>query len=87
MVKAFNTCGYEVMADPVFATGPACMPVCGDDAEARQVAAGLAGDIGFSPIDCGPLRHARYLEPMAMVWITRALLLGAGRRWAFAVVQ
>jgi predicted dinucleotide-binding enzyme len=86
VVKAFNTCGYEVMADPSFAQGNACMPVCGDDAEARRLAMALARAIGFDPLDCGPLRHARYVEPMAMVWITRAILLGAGRRWAFATV-
>jgi predicted dinucleotide-binding enzyme len=86
VVKAFNTCGFEVMADPVFASGRACMPVCADDDEARAVASGLASAIGFTPLDLGPLRQARYLEPMAMVWITRAMLLGAGRRWAFGIV-
>jgi predicted dinucleotide-binding enzyme len=87
VVKAFNTCGFEVMADPVFPSGRACMPVCGDDAQARRVVLDLATAIGFTGLDLGPLRHARYLEPMAMVWITRAILLGAGRRWAFSVVS
>jgi hypothetical protein len=87
VVKAFNTCGFEVMADPVFANGRACMPVCGDDQASRQTVLDLASAIGFTALDLGPLRQARYLEPMAMVWITRAIVLGAGRRWAFSVVS
>lgn len=86
VVKCFHTCGYEVMADPVFANGRACMPVCGDDRAARELALGLARGIGFEPVDLGPLANARYLEPMAMVWILRAIALGAGRRWAFGIV-
>ena len=87
VVKAFNTCGFEVMANPVFPGGRACMPVCGDDDAARRIVLDLAKDIGFTACDLGPLRNARYLEPMAMVWITRAILLGAGRRWAFSLVS
>lgn len=87
VVKAFNTCGFEVMADPQFANGRAAMPVCSDDAAARATVMDLARSIGFNPIDLGALRHARYLEPMAMVWITRAILLGAGRRWAFSIAE
>ena len=36
--------------------------VCGDDAEARSVVAGLASEIGYDPHDIGGLRHARWLE-------------------------
>ncbi|HEU4412103.1 MAG TPA: NAD(P)-binding domain-containing protein [Polyangiaceae bacterium] len=32
--------------------------LCGDDAGAKAVAASLAEQIGFSPVDCGPLRNA-----------------------------
>jgi predicted dinucleotide-binding enzyme len=39
---------------------------CGDDDGAKGVAAGLAGDVGFDPVDAGPLRIARYLEPFAL---------------------
>jgi 8-hydroxy-5-deazaflavin:NADPH oxidoreductase len=87
VVKAFNTCGFEVMADPVFTHGRACMPVCGDDPAARQVVLDLATAIGFQSLDWGQLRNARWLEPLAMAWITRAIVLGAGRRWAFSVVS
>jgi hypothetical protein len=40
---------------------------CGDDARAKQVAAKLIHDVGFDPIDAGPLRIARYTEPFALL--------------------
>jgi hypothetical protein len=86
VVKAFNTCGYEVMADPVFADGRAALPVCGDDATARAVVMRLAERLGFRPLEFTALHYARYTEPLAMVWIARAILHGAGRRWAFGIV-
>ncbi|MCU0757310.1 MAG: NAD(P)-binding domain-containing protein, partial [Xanthomonadales bacterium] len=36
VVKAFNTTGAENMADSAYAGGLPLMPVCGDDADARQ---------------------------------------------------
>jgi predicted dinucleotide-binding enzyme len=36
-------------------------------ADANTVAAGLLRDVGFDPVDAGPLRIARYLEPFALL--------------------
>lgn len=87
VVKAFNTTGAENMADARYPGGPPMMPVCGDDADARQRVAALAALIGFEAIDCGPLSAARYLEPLAMVWIHLAFKQGWGRGFAFGVVR
>ncbi|MFL5610380.1 MAG: NADPH-dependent F420 reductase [Gemmatimonadaceae bacterium] len=40
---------------------------CGDDAKAKKVAAQLIRDVGFEPLDAGPLRIARYTEPYALL--------------------
>jgi predicted dinucleotide-binding enzyme len=40
---------------------------CGDDAPAKRVAARLIRDVGFEPVDAGPLRIARYTEPFALL--------------------
>lgn len=69
VVKAFNSTGAENMADAGYAGGLPMMPVCGDDAEARQRVMALATLIGFEAVDMGPLMAARYLEPFAMTWI------------------
>ena len=87
VVKAFNTTGAENMADSRYAKGAPMMPVCGDDAQARQRAMALATLIGFEAVDMGPLMAARYLEPFAMTWIHLAIKQGHGRRFAFAMLR
>ena len=39
----------------------------GDHAGARKVAVTLIRDLGFEPVDAGPLRIARYAEPFTML--------------------
>src|SRR3954464_5807101 len=34
---------------------------------AEEIAAGLIRDVGFDPVDAGPLRIARYTEPFALL--------------------
>lgn len=87
VVKAFNTTGAENMADARYAGGRPCMPLAGDDAQARQQVADLAQSIGLEPLDMGPLRAARYIEPMAMAWIHLALKQGLGRDIAFGMLR
>ncbi len=87
VVKAFNTTGAENMADARYAGGSPWMPVCGDDADARQKVLALATLIGFDAVDCGSLSAARYLEPFAMTWIHLAFKQGMGRKFAFAVLK
>jgi predicted dinucleotide-binding enzyme len=84
VVKAFNTVGANVMADPVINGTPTVMFVCGDDPAAKKAVLGLAADVGFDPIDAGPLTQARLLEPWAMLWIWLAFQGGAGREFGFA---
>lgn len=87
VVKAFNTTGAENMADSHYPSGLPFMPVCGDDADARQQVMALATLIGFDAVDAGSLAAARYLEPFAMTWIHLAIKLGHGRKFAFARMQ
>lgn len=71
VVKAFNHIGAEVMANPRYADGRAAVLMfAGDDAPAKATVAALAADLGFEPQDAGPLRLARTLEPLAVLWIT-----------------
>jgi 8-hydroxy-5-deazaflavin:NADPH oxidoreductase len=86
LVKAFNTVDAEVMANPRYADGPAALPEAGDDRGAKATALVLARDLGFEPVDAGPLSMARYLEPVAMLWIELALVQGLGRRFALRLL-
>src|SRR5213592_1922682 len=87
VVKAFNTTGWPNMKDPDYAGQPATMLVCGEDEGANRVVADLATSIGFEAIDAGPLRIARLLEPLAMLWIHLALFRGMGTGIAFRLLR
>lgn len=78
VVKAFNTIGYGIMANPHFEGGDAVMFYCGDDAEAKRTVHGLAAELGFDAQDAGPLTQARLLEPFALLWISLAFKRGMG---------
>jgi predicted dinucleotide-binding enzyme len=50
-------------------------------------AARLAADLGFDPVDAGPLTVARVLEPFGLVWITLALRQKLGTDFALNMVR
>lgn len=87
VVKAFNTIGVAVMAAPGFPGGRAALPVCSDHAAATAIVVGLADSMGFEAFDAGPLRHARWTEGHAMLWIRLAMGMGWGPDFAFARLQ
>lgn len=86
VVKAFNTTGFENMADPAYPDGRAAMLVAGDDTRAKDVALSLADELGFDALDAGPLTAARELEAVAALWI-RLARSGHGRDIAFALLR
>jgi NADPH-dependent F420 reductase len=87
VVKVFNSTGAGNMANPLYGNDRATMLYCGDDEGAKKVAAQLAGEIGFEPVDAGPLSAAYLLEHFAMLWIHLAYGVGMGRNFAFEIVR
>ena len=87
VVKIFNTTGAGNMANPAYPVGPVTMFYCGDDPGAKIVAAQLASDLGFEPVDSGPLINARLLESLAMLWIWMAVFGGTGHNFAFKLIR
>jgi len=87
VVKAFNTASVKVMNNPQFGDQKATMFFCGDDAEAKIKVAQLIGELGFDPVDAGPLASARYLEPLAMLYIHLAFRQGWGSNCAFRMIK
>jgi 8-hydroxy-5-deazaflavin:NADPH oxidoreductase len=70
VVAAFQTVPSEVLFGVFEARAETRRPslvYCGDDANAKRVAATLIHDVGFDPVDAGPLRIARYTEPFALL--------------------
>lgn len=87
VVKAFNTMGWETMADPIIDGRRAVCFISADDPEARHLVAGLADDLGFEAIDIGELEVARHLEALAALWVHLAFRAGLGRQFAFAILR
>ncbi len=55
------TCSLPMNADDT------SLVFCGDDRSGKSVAAEMIRDVGFNPVDAGPLRMARYTEPFALL--------------------
>jgi len=70
VVSAFNTVPSEVFFGVFEARRKAKRPslvYCGDESRSKKIAAELIHDVGFDPVDAGPLRIARYTEPFALL--------------------
>jgi len=80
VVEAFNTVPSEVLFSVFERSASDLRPslvYCGDDERAKQTAAQLIRDVGFEPIDVGPLRIARYIEPFTLL-VARIAYEGKG---------
>jgi predicted dinucleotide-binding enzyme len=70
VVSAFGTVPSEVLFSVFETRRKAKRPslvYCGDHKAAKNVAATLIRDVRFDPVDGGPLRVARYLEPFTLL--------------------
>jgi predicted dinucleotide-binding enzyme len=70
VVSAFGTVPSEVLFAVYEARGDEPRPsmvYCSDDDGAREIAARLIRDVGFEPVELGPLRMARYAEPFTLL--------------------
>jgi len=67
VVKAFNTVFAQVLSDGADFGNGQTVPVfvASDSERAKQTAKALAESLGFSTVDAGGLKNARYLEPVA----------------------
>jgi 8-hydroxy-5-deazaflavin:NADPH oxidoreductase len=71
VVKAYNSVGANIIgsADKRFGGVAPTLFFCGEDAEAKQVVAGLIADSGFEPFDVGGIATSRFLEPLEQLWV------------------
>lgn len=78
VVKSFNTVGHALFVDPKFPNGPPTMFVAGNDDKAKNTVEQIAESFGWNVLDAGPIEASRYLEAMAMLWITYSMRIGSG---------
>ena len=80
VVKAFNALNWRTMVDPETSGGPVTIPLVGDSTEAKATVAALVEGMDLEAIDLGPIRYARHVEGMLILWINNRY---AGRGEAF----
>ena len=87
VVKAFNTVFSQNQSTGRLGKEQLTAFIAGDNKKAKQRVMELSRDIGFEPVDVGPLRTARYLEPMALMIIGLAYILKMGTKMGFKLVK
>ena len=87
VVKAFNTVFAANQSTGKLGAEQLSLFVAGDDLKAKQKIMRLGKDLGFDPVDAGPLKSARYLEPMAILMINLGYALGMGNKLGYNIVQ
>lgn len=83
VVKAFLNIGSFVIDDPKLANGPITIPIASDHRIAKEKTARIAAELGFDPVDAGPLRFARNIESLTEL----ILVPGAQGRDEFWIVH
>ena len=87
VVKAFNTVFAANQSTGKVGKEQLTFFVASDDPSAKGTVMKMGQDIGFDPVDAGPLKSARYLEPMAMLIINLAFTLGMGTNIGYKLVK
>ena len=87
VVKAFNTVFARNQSTGKVGNEQLTAFIAGDDLKAKQTVAQLTRDIGFDPVDCGPIKAARYLDAMGVMIIQLAYSYGMGPKMGYRLVK
>lgn len=88
VVKVFNTTYAQLVHNGgQFGDQRANVFLCGDDDGAKETVKRLAEAVGFEPIDIGPLRMARFLEPFTAVIVTLQRLPGMDSDMGYRILR
>jgi predicted dinucleotide-binding enzyme len=82
LVKTFATMGSQIIDDPMAEGGIISIPIASDDREAKEKVAGIVAAMGLDPVDFGPLRMAREIEIMQMIYMI-PLVQNRAENWEF----
>jgi|WetSurMetagenome_2_1015567.scaffolds.fasta_scaffold05795_8 8-hydroxy-5-deazaflavin:NADPH oxidoreductase len=87
VVKAFNTVFAANQGIGKIGKEQLTAFIAGDDKEAKQIVVGLTKEIGFDPVDVGPLKSSHYLDGMAMMLIQLAFQHGMGTKIGYKLIK
>jgi 8-hydroxy-5-deazaflavin:NADPH oxidoreductase len=84
--RAFNSLGWENLAEPVFNGVQADLFYCGPDGVARTTIEQLIVDVGLCPVYLGGVEQVGLLDSISALWLTLAFGQKKGRHLAFKVL-
>lgn len=87
VVKAFNTVFAQNMAEGRVNGDRLSLFVAGDSVDAKKTVLELGRDLGFEPVDAGPLKNARWLETLGYFTIQLGYGLNMGPGIGFKLVR
>jgi 8-hydroxy-5-deazaflavin:NADPH oxidoreductase len=85
-VRAFNTLGWENLADPVIDGITADLFYATEEGHAKEVAHRLIADVGLRPVWLGGLDAFDLVDSLTQLWFTLAFQRKQGRRLAFKML-
>jgi 8-hydroxy-5-deazaflavin:NADPH oxidoreductase len=85
VVKAFNTVGYFVIADPKVLADKVAVFLASDDAAAKDKAMAMVNTLGFEGVDVGGMKNARVLEGMSILYMVPFMTNKQDQRFEWAV--
>jgi 8-hydroxy-5-deazaflavin:NADPH oxidoreductase len=86
-VRAFNTLGWEIFADPIVGGVTADLLYAAEEGIARDTAETLIRDVGLEPVWLGGIDAFDIADSVTFLWFTLALQRKLGRRLAFKVLR
>ena len=87
VVKALNIVDARLLDGRRLDGRAITIPICGDDADAKQVASKLISELGFDVVDAGALDSSRLLEPLALLMIRLSMKKSLGAEIGFRVLR
>jgi predicted dinucleotide-binding enzyme len=85
--RAFNTIGWEVMAEPIVGGVQADLLYCGPEGPPRERAEAVIEAVGFRPVRVGGPDDADLLDGVFRLWFALAVGQGRGRHLALKVLE
>ena len=87
VVKAFNHLYASTLDNPTYQDESASAFYCSNHDQAQAVVIQLASEMGLEPVDAGPIKNARLLEPLAALWMQLAFVTHHGVDTAFKLIR
>ncbi len=82
VVKTFATMGSGIIDAPQSAGGTVTLPIASNDKAAKEKVARIVAAMGLDPVDFGPLRMAREIETLQMIYMI-PLVQNKPKNWEF----